>query len=187
MQTDTICLGILRSGPATGYVIKSVLEGPLNQIYNLSFGSIYPALSKLTKEKYVTVKQHAQDKKPDKKVYTITKKGISYFEETLLEESGKYVRSGNYGDQVKSEFAMLLLFSKSLPKQNIKLILDERILYAQQQLNLITYEGLGYIIDIQNRPGNTGFPEVIETEIRCVDANTALELQQNFEEREKQL
>ncbi|MBL6862214.1 MAG: PadR family transcriptional regulator [Pelagibacterales bacterium] len=141
MQTDTICLGILRSGPATGYVIKSVLEGPLNQIYNLSFGSIYPALSKLTKEKYVTVKQHAQDKKPDKKVYTITKKGISYFEETLLEESGKYVRSGNYSDQIKSEFAMLLLFSKSLPKQNIKLILDERILSAQQQLNLITYEG----------------------------------------------
>jgi DNA-binding PadR family transcriptional regulator len=141
MQTSTICLGILRSGPATGYVIKSVLEGPLNQIYNLSFGSIYPALSKLTKDKHVTVKQHAQDKKPDKKVYTITKKGISYFEETLLEESGKYVRSGNYGDQVKSEFAMLLLFSKSLPKQNIKLILDERILSAQQQLNLITYEG----------------------------------------------
>ena len=85
MQTSTICLGILRSGPATGYVIKSVLEGPLNQIYNLSFGSIYPALSKLTKDKFVTVKQHAQDKKPDKKVYTITKKGISYFEETLLE------------------------------------------------------------------------------------------------------
>lgn len=141
MQTGTICLGILSSGPATGYVIKSVLEGPLNQIYNLSFGSIYPALSKLTKDKYVTVKQHAQDKKPDKKVYTITKKGISYFEDTLLEESGKYVRSGNYGDQIKSEFSMLLLFSKSLPKQNIKLILDERILSAQQQLNLITYEG----------------------------------------------
>ena len=32
-----------------------------------------------------------------------------------------------------------------------------------------------------------GFPEVIETEIRCVDAHTALELQQNCEEREKQL
>jgi len=141
MQTSVICLGLLKSGPATGYVIKSVLEGPLNQIYNLSFGSIYPALSKLTKEKYVTVKQHAQDKKPDKKVYTITKRGISYFEETLLAESGKYVRSGNYSDQIKSEFAMLLLFSKSLPNQNIKLILDERILSAQQQLNLITYEG----------------------------------------------
>ena len=43
MQTDTICLGLLMSGPKTGYAIKSILSGPLNQIYNLSFGSIYPA------------------------------------------------------------------------------------------------------------------------------------------------
>jgi len=32
-------------------------------------------------------------------------------------------------------------------------------------LNLTTYEGSGYIIDIQNRPGNIGFPEVIESNI----------------------
>ena len=32
-------------------------------------------------------------------------------------------------------------------------------------VNLISYEGSGYIIDIQNRPGNTGFPEVIESNI----------------------
>ena len=141
MQTDSICLGILTSGPTTGYVIKSLLEGPLNQIYNLSFGSIYPALSKLTKEKFVTCKQHSQDKKPDKKVYTITKKGSLHFKEILLLEAGNYVRSGNYGDQVKSEYAMLLLFSKFLPKEHIKLIIDERMLFAQQQLNLITYDG----------------------------------------------
>ena len=74
MQTSTICLGILRSGPATGYVIKSVLEGPLNQIYNLSFGSIYPALSKLTKDKFVTVKQHAQTRSLIKKFILLQKK-----------------------------------------------------------------------------------------------------------------
>ena len=32
-------------------------------------------------------------------------------------------------------------------------------------LNLNSYEGSGYIIDIQNRPGNIGFPEVIESNI----------------------
>ena len=141
MQTETICLGILRNGPATGYVIKSVLEGPLNQIYNLSFGSIYPALSKLTKEKYVTVKQHAQDKKPDKKVYTITKKGTSYFEEVLLKEALEYLRSGTYGDQIKSEFLMMLLFSKFMPPETTNLIIDERVLHMRQILNLVEYEG----------------------------------------------
>jgi len=32
-------------------------------------------------------------------------------------------------------------------------------------VNLNTYEGSGYIIDIQNRPGNIGFPEAIESNI----------------------
>ncbi len=32
-------------------------------------------------------------------------------------------------------------------------------------VNLNSYQGSGYIIDIQNRPGNIGFPEVIESNI----------------------
>jgi hypothetical protein len=36
---------------------------------------------------------------------------------------------------------MLLLFSKYLPGEHVKLILDERLLFAQQQLKLITYDG----------------------------------------------
>ena len=177
MQTSTICLGILRSGPATGYVIKSVLEGPLNQIYNLSFGSIYPALSKLTKDKYVTVKQHAQDKKPDKKVYTITKKGISYFEETLLEESGKYVRSGNYGDQVKSEFLMLILFSEYLPKETTELVINERLLFAKQILALLKYDGPVTSTGAQLRKSTQGsflrglMTEIISSGIDYIEKN----------------
>ena len=115
MQTDTICLGLLMSGPKTGYAIKGILSGPLNQIYNLSFGSIYPALGKLTREKLVTFKQQSQDKKPDRKIYSITKKGINHLKEALLQDAGNYIRSGNYGDQIKSEYAMLLLFSEALP------------------------------------------------------------------------
>tara|TARA_A100001015_G_scaffold17498_1_gene20379 strand:+ start:15 stop:572 length:558 start_codon:yes stop_codon:yes gene_type:complete len=141
MQTDTICLGLLMSGPKTGYAIKGILSGPLNQIYNLSFGSIYPALGKLTREKLVTFKQQTQDKKPDRKIYSITKKGINHLKEALLQDAGNYIRSGNYGDQIKSEYAMLLLFSEALPDETVKLIIDERILYIKQFLNLITYEG----------------------------------------------
>ena len=71
MQTDTICLGLLSTGPKSGYEIKQIFEGPLSEIYSLSYGTIYPTLNKLMDEKFVTCKQHAQDKKPDKKVYTI--------------------------------------------------------------------------------------------------------------------
>ena len=117
MQTDTICLGLLSTGPKSGYEIKQQLSGPLNQLFNLSYGSIYPTLGKLLSQKLVTCRQHSQVKKPDKKVYTITKRGITYFKDNLLNDGNIYLRSGNYGDQIKSEFLMLLLFSKFLFEQ----------------------------------------------------------------------
>jgi PadR family transcriptional regulator, regulatory protein AphA len=141
MQTDTICLGLLTTGPKSGYEIKQQLSGPLNQLFNLSYGSIYPTLGKLLVEKYVTCKQHSQEKKPDKKVYTITKKGISYFKHNLLEDGNSYIRSGNYGDQVKSEFLMLILFSKFIPKEMTDLMINERLLFTKQVYQLINYEG----------------------------------------------
>jgi PadR family transcriptional regulator AphA len=48
MDIRTLCLGILTFGDATGYTIKKRLEGPLRHFYDASFGSIYPALRKLT-------------------------------------------------------------------------------------------------------------------------------------------
>ena len=150
MQTETLCLGLLTDGPKSGYTIKQLLSGPLNQMYNLSFGSIYPALNKLMDEKHVTCKQHTQDKKPDKKVYTITKKGIINFEEVLLSEASDYLRSGNYGDQIKSEFLMMLMFSKFMPTETLNLIIDERLLSMKQILNLVSYEGPASIQDETN-------------------------------------
>ena len=96
---------------------------------DLSYGSIYPSLGKLLKENLVTCKQKAQEKKPDKKIYTITKKGITYFKKNLLEAGGSYLRSGNYGDQIKSEFLMLILFSEFLPNDTTQLIINERLLF----------------------------------------------------------
>ena len=141
MQKDTLCLGLLSLGPRSGYEIKQMFEGPLSDFYSLSFGTIYPTLNKLQDEKYVSCKQLSQSKKPDKKVYTITKKGKDLMKDNLLGDASAYIRSGNFGDQIKSEYAMLLLFSEALPDETVKLIIDERILYIKQFLNLITYEG----------------------------------------------
>ncbi len=115
MQKETLCLGLLSLGPRSGYEIKQMFEGPLSDFYSLSFGTIYPTLNKLQSAKFVSCKQHAQSKKPDKKVYTITKKGMQLMKDNLLGDASSYIRSGNFGDQIKSEFFLLLLFSKYLP------------------------------------------------------------------------
>jgi len=141
MQTDTICLGLLSTGPKSGYEIKQIFEGPLSEIYSLSYGTIYPTLNKLMDEKFVTCKQHAQDKKPDKKVYTISKKGSKLLNDNLIADAINYLRSGNFGDQVKSEFFLLLLFSKNISKETVETIVNQRESFFKQKLELMKYEG----------------------------------------------
>lgn len=178
MHTSTICLGLLTTGPKSGYEIKQVLSGPLNQIMDLSYGTIYPSLGKLLSESYVTCKQKTQEKKPDKKIYTITKKGISFFKNSLLEAGGEYLRSGNYGDQVKSEFLMLILFSEFLPKDTTQLIINERLLFAKQIQALLAYEGpISNIGDHKMRASNSGvfirglISAVLDTGIKYIEKN----------------
>ena len=73
MDVRTICLGILTRGPATGYEIKKLFEDDGYQHFvEASFGSIYPALNRLTEEGLVSVREDAQEKRPDRKVYSIT-------------------------------------------------------------------------------------------------------------------
>ena len=141
MQTECICLGLLTNGPKSGYEIKQFLSGPLNQIMSLSFGTIYPTLNRLLKDELVSCRQKAQEKKPDKKIYSITKKGQNWFKKSLLENNGEWLRSGNYSDQVKSEFLMLILFSEFLPKETTDLLINERLLFAKQVLALLKYNG----------------------------------------------
>ena len=141
MQKETICLVILSLGPRSGYEIKQMFQGPLSDFYSLSFGTIYPTLNKLQSGKFVSCKQHTQSKKPDKKVYTITKKGMAQMQENLLGDASSYIRSGNYGDQIKSEFFLLILFAKYLPKETLDTVLNERVLFLRQKFEQFKYDG----------------------------------------------
>jgi len=102
MDTKIFCLGILSFGDATGYEIKKQLEGPFRHFYDASFGSIYPALGKLTDAALVERTELAQDKRPDKKVYSITPAGKM----ALMDELAKPIS----GDKVKSDFWRLSYF-----------------------------------------------------------------------------
>ncbi len=80
MDVRTICLGLLTRGDATGYEIKKRFEGDgFQHFVEASFGSIYPALNRLTDEGLVSVREEAQEKRPDRKVYSITAAGRTAF------------------------------------------------------------------------------------------------------------
>ena len=100
------------------------------------------------------------------------------FKNSLLEAGGEYLRSGNYGDQVKSEFLMLILFSEFLPKDTTQLIINERLLFAKQIHALLAYEGpISNIGDHKMRASNSGIfirgliSAVLDTGIKYIEKN----------------
>ena len=72
MDVKTLCLGVLTEGDKTGYEIKRCFENGFSHFFGAGFGSIYPALAELSRQGLVTCRSVEQDKRPDKKVYSLT-------------------------------------------------------------------------------------------------------------------
>ncbi len=119
MDIRTLCLGVLTMGDATGYEIKKTFEDRLDLIFHASFGSIYPALNKLTDEGLVSCREMSQEKRPDKKVYSITAAGRYRFLEEIMKKPAD--------DRFRSEYLATMMFSHLLPASTISQLIDERI------------------------------------------------------------
>lgn len=69
-------LGLLSAhGPSTGYDMKKKFEFSLAGFWSESYGQIYPILRQLAQEGLADCKEEEQGHRPNKKVYSITKKG----------------------------------------------------------------------------------------------------------------
>ncbi len=120
MDVRTICLGILTRTDATGYEIKKLFEQDGYQHFvEASFGSIYPALNRLTEEGLVSVREELQEKRPDRKVYTITPAGRTAFIASLLKPLPE--------DRHRSPFVFAMLFADLLPAERVSTMLNSYI------------------------------------------------------------
>ncbi len=136
MDVRTLCLGILTKGDATGYEIKKVMETRFSHFFDASYGSIYPALNKLTAEGLITRVNTPQSGRPDKKIYSITASGRLSFLDSLQKMPGE--------DRVRSEFLAIMAFAELLPARHLSKVLDQRI---------ATYEDhLAELFDCENEP-----------------------------------
>jgi PadR family transcriptional regulator, regulatory protein AphA len=127
MDARVLCLGALHFGDASGYEIKKLFEeGDFSFFYETSFGSIYPALSRLVEDGLALVSEQAQDKRPDKKVYSITDKGRDLFAESLREPP--------VPDKIRSDFCFLMLFANLLPPAVIDRLIRDRIAWYRQHI-----------------------------------------------------
>jgi PadR family transcriptional regulator, regulatory protein AphA len=127
MDVRTICLGILTRGDTTGYEIKKLFEGGrFNYFVEASFGSIYPALNRLTQEGLVSVRAEAQAKRPDRKVYSITAKGQAAFVASL--------QTALPEDRYRSPFLFAMMFSDLMPNDRVGEMVDVYIANTEAKL-----------------------------------------------------
>ncbi len=120
MNVRTLCLGILSLQEASGYEIKKDVEdGLFSHFIDASFGSIYPALTQLTAEGYVTVREEEQTGKPDKKVYAITEAGRNALARAISVSPAK--------DKYKSEFLFQMLLQDYLSPEMMLVAIQKQL------------------------------------------------------------
>ncbi|MEM6462910.1 MAG: PadR family transcriptional regulator [Pseudomonadota bacterium] len=129
MNVRTVCLAILHFSDATGYEIKKMsTEERFAFFVDASFGSIYPALSRLQEDECVTVREEYESGKPPRKIYSITDKGRL----ELVESLQVLPRP----DTFKSEFLLIALCAGLLDQDTIVRAMDKRIKDLQNDLEM---------------------------------------------------
>ena len=105
---------------ASGYEIRKLFEdGPFSAIYDVSFGSIYPALTVLLDREWATCCVAEQNGRPDKKVYSITPAGRVAFLDALAATPAP--------DKMRSEMLFILSFGDHLPRAAVLDLIDRYI------------------------------------------------------------
>ncbi len=129
MNVKTLCLGVLSCGDATGYEIKQFFEDAFSHFYAAGYGSIYPALAELNEKGYIDCVDVTQQKRPAKKVYSLTDSGRQQLIDTLsqLEPSHK----------LRSAFMVLIVFAPLISRERLVEILQQRINESRQMIDYL--------------------------------------------------
>ncbi|KKJ76542.1 PadR family transcriptional regulator [Kiloniella litopenaei] len=131
MDVRTLCLAVLYQGQASGYEIKKAFqEGAFSHFQDASFGSIYPALGRLSAEGLVECTQMAQEKRPDKKVYKLTQQGQDALITSLLAPPAP--------DKFTSDFFFVLYFADLMPVPQVINLLEQRISFYKETIERMT-------------------------------------------------
>ncbi len=97
-----VILSRLAQEDQTGYELASFMGPPRNYIWDASHSQIYPLLSKLTELAFVTFTEVTQTGKPNKKVYRITKVGLSALQAWVMESPTPMTRRLEFNAKVNA-------------------------------------------------------------------------------------
>lgn len=70
-----VLLGLLTIAPMSGYDLGQIARNSIRHFWNESYGQIYPNLKRMAAQGLITGKTERRKGKPDRQIYSITKKG----------------------------------------------------------------------------------------------------------------
>ncbi len=134
MDVQTLCLGSLTLGEASGYEIKKLFEeGPFAYFYHASYGSIYPALGKLLQKQLITMREESQHGRPDKKVYAITAKGNAVLARNLKKTPAP--------DKIHSEAMLMFFLADRLDDNHLRDVFEGYLAAYREKLDCVSQPG----------------------------------------------
>jgi len=104
----------------TGYELDKVFKDSLEFFWQGQTSQIYRELNAMEKNGWLSSEIAVQTGKPNRKIYSITKKGNAEFMKWLIEDEKAVLES----IQIRSSFLMKLFFSGELKEQQIAAIIQ---------------------------------------------------------------
>ena len=120
---ESIALGMVLEEDLTGYDIKKMIENGIGVFYKASFGSLYPALKRLTEKGLLTTTEKPQGSR-QKIFYHITTEGQKQFFDWLslpmeiFEGTNTHLAKVYFFDKLQSEVRERLLFEYEINNRN---------------------------------------------------------------------
>lgn len=120
---ESIILGMVLERDLTGYDIKKVIEKSIGVFYKASFGSLYPALKRLTEKGLLTMYEKPQGGR-QKIFYHITKEGQNQFFEWLslpmdiFEGTNTHLAKVYFFDHLSAEIRECQIFEYEINNRN---------------------------------------------------------------------
>lgn len=132
MSIKYALLGILAESDLHGYELKSRFDEKVGEFWSLNYGQIYSTLDRLEKEGLVCHDRATQDRRPDRKIFSITPAG--------REELGKWLTTPvSKLRALRDElFVKLMFMDRNDPAPILSLIEKQKALYLKQ-MNQLTH------------------------------------------------
>ena len=131
MSIKYAILGILAEKDRHGYELKAEFDSRVGEFWSLNFGQIYSTLDRLEKDRLVTHDRQSQERRPDRKIFSITEGGRENLDQWLAKPVPK-VRA------LRDEFFIKLVFMDKTDPTAILELIDRQKMLHLQHMNRLT-------------------------------------------------